>query len=198
MKRYLIATVLVIGLGVTLSAIAQPNRTASAAHSLLASVGAAVSTFDPAAQQSAAAHNSTLNRPRLSKLDNGRVVVAMESSGDIRGDMTLILDTDPAGTVTGGTWALVSSYVEDVSHEHSDAEHAEGGKFINDGTLNGNILSGSVLFSADGSVNSVNGIQLEVKGGSLTFSSVSQGDGLVSGSNLSDQAAATGSLVLNF
>ena len=170
----------------------------SVARRFLKKVTAVAGTLMNPAQQQTTSHNSTLNRPRVSMVENGRIVVAMESSGDIRGDMTLILDTNSDGTVSGGTWALVSSYVEDIgSPPPNGDEDSEGERFVNDGTLSGNILSGSVSFHPDGSVASMSAIQLEVKGGSMTFSNVSQGNGLVS-ADLSDATAATGSLQLNF
>lgn len=204
MKRYLKAFSLIAGLGLLLSAAAEPSRTAEAAHGLFKSVSAAAGALRPAAQATAALRHSTLSRPRVSRLENGRLVVALESSGDVRGDLTLILDTDQDGTVSAGTWSLVSSYVEDVGGAHHDDEpggEAEGGhgeKFVDDGTLSGNVLSGSVSLDTDGSVVAVSAVQLEVKGGSLTFAGVTQGDGLVSGSNLADKDAASGSLALNF
>ena len=152
-----------------------------------------------AALQPSSAHNSTLNRPRVSYQNNGRIVVSMEVQGDIRGDLTFILDTSADGSVRSGVWSLVSSYVESIPAPPGGGADGGGGEiFVANGTLTGKTVSASVSFNADGSVASMSVAQLSVDGGSLTFSNISQGSGFATASNLSDRDVAVGSLQLSF
>jgi hypothetical protein len=158
-------------------------------------------------------HDVVLTAARVSTVDAGRLVITMDASGDLRGLVTLKLDVDAQGSITGGDWALVSSYVEDLNpdgtvatpEEHPEehpgepedpnAPHEEHIRLVDNGTLGGSILGGSLSIGPDGSPN-LSDVQLALTSGTLTFAAVTTGAGTVA-IDLT-QANAQGNLRLTF
>ena len=153
---------------------------------------AAVAAFAPGlvrtlTAQAVEAHDSTLAGARVSTLAGGRTVMSMEVSGDLRGMLTLSLDVAPDGTVTGGDWAVVVSYAEDlnpdgtvateVTHDESES-YPEYIRLVNKGTLGGSVIGG-FLGSGSGGAVSLTNVQLELLSGSLEYSGVTAGWGNV-------------------
>jgi hypothetical protein len=165
----------------------------------------------------------TLTGARVSD-SAGRLVIAMNARGDLRGLVTLTLSVGPDGTITSGDWALVVSHLEDLNpdgtvavvneeepHEHSEepsdgpleehhdessgGEHHEFIRFVNKGTLGGDITGGFVGTGADGALALVN-VQLQLTGATLTFASTSSGTGSID-ADLGSRSAQ-GSLRLTF
>jgi hypothetical protein len=198
MKRFSIGLCLVVLAGLILSAMAQksPITLARSLSEKNIPVLSRLARMGPLAQ-SLTAHNSTLQRARFDDLGGGRIRVSMEATGDTRGDMTLILDYAADGTVTGGTWSQVCSYAEDAGGIDEDGD-SRGVNFVDKGTLSGTIVAGSLNLNSDGSPSAITAIQLTIESGSLTYSAVTGGNGLVNGWNLSDQHASAGSSMLNF
>jgi hypothetical protein len=134
----------------------------------------------------------------------------MEASGDLRGMVTLMLKRDAANNTVTGEWAFVNSYVQDLGegHSHQDGhnhltesnsetgEHGE--RLIDKGTIRGKVTGGGVTLNNDGTLSSLNSIQLNIISGSLTYTNVKQGNGAVNGLNLSNLRASTGTMTLTF
>ena len=133
-------------------------------------------------------HDSTLSYARVSMVTAGQMVVSMDATGDLRGLLTLRLDVLPDGTVAGGDWAIVVTYVEDLNPDGTvvpDGGAPTGGdpeaeyiRVVDDGTLGGSVTGEFVGSGSDGAPALVN-VQLELTTGSLTFDSVAAGTGNV-------------------
>ena len=144
--------------------------------------------------QEPALHESALGSARVSGVSASEVVITLDATGDLRGLLTVKLDLAPDGSIAGGEWALVSSYVEDLNpdgtpvtpeeqhegeepHDH-EAPHQEFVRLVDDGTLGGEVLTGSLTRGPDGAI-TLAGIQLALSSGTLTFASVTVGAGVV-------------------
>lgn len=203
MKRYLMAFALLVVSGVLLSSIARPHRAAADAHGLLANVSAVVRSLAPAAYDPSTppgTYNVTLSRAQVSPTDNHRIIVVMDAAGDLRGALTLGLDRNGEdGAVTGGEWALVVAYTEETQHEpEGDGGEDHSETLVQKGTLKGSIAGGQITLNPDGTIASVDSLQLVLDGGSLTYQGVTHGSGSALGANLHDPSASSGSLNLNF
>jgi len=166
-----------------------------------------IQTSSTAVAHTAVAHNVTLSQAQVWQEAPNRIVLNTRAHGDLPGALTLVIDRNRAdNSITGGEWALVVSYIEDVpggahsnSSGHSDhAEEADGELLIQKGTLKGSITGGAVTLSADGTVTSVNSVQLNVESGTLTFNNVSGGTGMAHETNLQDFSTSSGTLSLKF
>src|SRR5437867_2072969 len=91
--------------------------------------------------------NIDLHQAKVSVVSGSRVVVSMEASGDLRGLLTLTIDRDNNGHLSG-EWALVVRYVQDVDasgnpikpdFDESQGEPQERIQLIDKGTLSGAI-----------------------------------------------------------
>jgi hypothetical protein len=133
----------------------------------------------------------TLDHARVDRLDDGHVVITMEARGDLKGLITLTLEGEGDGSLWKGEWALVVAYIQDLNedgtiadepeeHPHSEEpgehHHGEEGephrervRFVRDGTLSGQVLGASLLFSENGSLTGIEDAQLKVSKGSLKF-----------------------------
>ncbi|MDQ1741497.1 MAG: hypothetical protein QOE53_3149 [Pseudonocardiales bacterium] len=144
------------------------------------------------------AHNVTLRTARVSKTEDGRVVVLMEADNDLKGSLTMTLERDANGTtITGGFWALVLSYTELTPSEGGDGDGASE-RLIQKGTLSGSVTGGSLTLDADGNVAAINSAQLTITQGSVAYEGVNAGGGSAQENDLQDAAKSSGSLVLNF
>jgi len=154
-------------------------------------------------------YTGPLSRARVSNVSPARVVVSADSIGDLPGLLTLTLDVAPDGQVTGGEWALVVTYVEDLdargpqeepAHDHGaeDKPHHEYVRLVEKGTIGGSIAGGVIARAGDGAVTGVNGARLTFESGSLTFDSVRTGGGSASLADLSSVGTSRGRLTLTF
>lgn len=174
-------------------------------------VAAATLSAPLAAQQpTPKSYELSLDNAQVSALPNGKVVVTMEAKGDLRGLLTLTLDT-AGNQITGGEWVLVSRYVEyldedghvltleeEAEHPHSETEpHSERLRFVDKGSVSGAVVSGQLAKDANGATTGVDSVGLSLDAGSLTFAGAS-GTGSGSATSLQDVAASSGSLVLTF
>jgi hypothetical protein len=153
-------------------------------------------------------YTGTLEEPRMTTEESGRVVVSMESKGDLRGMITFELEPDGAGGALKGKWALVVAYVQDLNpdgtaapqvepHPHvaepaggDHQEHHEYVRFVREGTVFGDVISATLRGDGTG----IDVAQLIVSNGSIKFASAT-GAGLVT---LSTTDAATTTITLNF
>jgi len=154
-------------------------------------------------------YNVTLSHPETNTDPNGRVVVTMMAKGDLRGVVTLALERNAVGTVTGGEWALMVSYTEVIpvnpnAPPHAHGEESGGGEphsgeaLVQKGAIKGTIASGSLTLNADGSLASLNDLVLTITGGTLQYHAATSGTGVVSAGALSNRDTATGAVSLIF
>lgn len=139
--------------------------------------------------------NNTLSNAVVSQHQDGDTVIVMSAKGELPGTLTLKLQRDAAGTtVTGGEWAFLVSYSEEVHNE--DGTHSES--LIQRGTVKGTISDGQVTLDANGSISAVNSVQLVLNGGTLSFHKATAGNGAGQATNILDNATSTGTLNLTF
>ena len=154
-------------------------------------------------------YNLTLAHPETSTDADGRLVVTMMAKGDLGGVVTLALQRNAAGTVTGGEWALMVSYTEVIPvdpnappHTHGEeggsSEPHAGEALVQKGALKGTIAGGSLTLNPDGSVASLNDLVLSITGGTMQYEATTSGSGIVSAGQLSNRDAATGAVSLIF
>jgi hypothetical protein len=210
MKRLAFALILASLSGLLWSTLAQTSQAAltrQLSFGQLPFLTGLVRTAPIQTSATAATHHITLRNAQVSQEPPNRIVLNTRAGGDLPGALTLVIDRNSAdNSITGGEWALVVSYIEDVpggahsnSSGHSDhAEEADGELLIQKGTLKGSITGGAVTLNADGMVTSVNSVQLNVESGTLTFNNVSGGTGMAHETNLQDFSTSSGTLSLKF
>lgn len=143
----------------------------------------------------------TLTSPQVSVVDATRTVVTFEASGDIRGMVTLNLVNGSGGALTGD-WSLVSRYVQDTAgggderpraadRNGNEPDHNEFIGFVERGTVRGTVVGGTLGFDADGKLDSLDALALQIAGGFVEFEGAT-GSGDASASNLQDAASGSG------
>ena len=144
-----------------------------------------------------------LSGPRVSVVDAARTVVTFEAKGDIRGLLTLTLIGGGKAPLTG-EWALVSRYVYDMTTGNADLgptgedagyAHEEKLAVAERGTIHGAVAGGSLGFDAQGQLNRIDGLRLQVAGGNFDFAGAT-GNASLSASGLQDTSYGTGTVVL--
>lgn len=139
--------------------------------------------------------NNSLSSARISEHQDGDLVVVMSAAGELPGTLTLKLHRDADGvTVTGGEWAFLVSYTEDIENE--DGTHGEA--LVQRGTIKGTVSGGQLTLGEGGIVNSVNAVQMVVNGGTLTFQEAQTGTGSGQITNLQNPELSSGNLTLTF
>lgn len=156
-----------------------------------------------AAQQSPTSYSDNLGLASQSHDEQGRLVITMQTNGDLPGVLTLVVSTNPDGTIRGGEWALNVSYTAPLNPgaapvpDSPDPDAAAGEQLIQRGVITGTIDGGSVSFNGD-SVTAVTGLLLSVGSGSLQFASVNAGSGQVDATSVADWTNSTGTASLYF
>ena len=144
----------------------------------------------------------TLTSPQVSAVDAARTVVTFEASGDIRGLFTLNLVSGPGGAPLTGDWSLVSRYVQDTAgggderpraadRNGDEPDHDEFIAFVERGTIRGAVAGGTLGFDADGRLDSLDALTLQIAGGFVEFEGAT-GSGDASASNLQDAVSGSG------
>lgn len=175
---------------------------------LAASLSVWVSSLAVAGQTAPQSYRMSLSNAQTSELPDGKLVVTMEATGDLKGLLTLTMNS--SGTqVSGGEWAFVVRYVEyldadgkvipeDAPEVHSESEpHSERPRFVDRGTLAGSVRGGSLAIDDAGHVTGVGSLSIALESGSLTFRGAS-GTGASEASNIRDVLASSGLLTLVF
>ena len=169
-------------------------------------LAAAPANHDPV-HAAATSQVVALSGPRVSVVDAAKTVVTFEAKGDIRGLLTLILvrgAAEQGKAPLAGEWSLVSRYAYDTITGNADlgptAEdagyaQAEGFAIAERGTVHGAVAGGSLRFDADGRLDSIAGLKLQVAGGNFDFAGAS-GSGSVSASSLQDVNYGAGTFAL--
>jgi hypothetical protein len=153
----------------------------------------------PAASSPSGDYNVGLSAATVSADEHDRLIVVMDAKGDLPGALTLRLERDASGsTVTGGEWALVVAYTEEIQLSPGEGDGDAGESLVQKGTLKGTISGGQITLNADGSPASVNSLQLAVSGGSMSYDAVTDGSGSAHEENLQDASASSGALTLSF
>jgi hypothetical protein len=165
----------------------------------------------PPSSARAASTDVALSGGRVSMLEKGRIVASFEASGDARGLVTVTIDRDGKGGLSG-EWVLVSRYVRDLNADGQvddrmaseraalpGAElhglHREYIDIFEGGSLRGSIVGGALAFDAtDGALVGIESLQLVVDGGNLSFLGA-KGTASLTASSLRDQNG-TGALRL--
>jgi hypothetical protein len=156
-----------------------------------------------AQQQSPASYNDNLGLASQGHDDQGRLVITMQANGDLPGVLTLVVSTNPDGTIRSGEWALNVSFTAPLNPDavpvpdSPDPDAAAGEQLIQRGVITGSIEGGSVSLNGD-SVTAVTGLLLSVGSGSLQFASVSAGSGQVDATSVGDWTNSTGIASLSF
>jgi hypothetical protein len=142
-----------------------------------------------------------LSGPQVSAVDATRTVVTFEAKGDIRGMLTLTLvrgSAERGAAPLTGEWALVSRYVRDMVTGNDDlpaGDHQERLAFVERGTIHGAVAGGTLVFDANGQLDSIESLRVRIAGGNLEFAGAS-GSGSASASNLQDVNNGSGTLAL--
>ena len=160
--------------------------------------------------QASGGHQVTLSRARVSMLEKGRIVASFDAGGDIKGLLTVTIDRDAQGALTG-EWVLVSRYLQDVTPEGEPDDlaqderaalpgwelhglHREYITIRERGTLRGSITGGALDFDVDGTLRGIESLQLAIKGGSIEFAEAA-GSGSLAAANVRPESG-TGTLRL--
>lgn len=152
----------------------------------------------PRALHPAAIYNINLSRAQVSPTDNNQIIITMDAQGDLPGALTLKLERNGSSSaVVGGEWALVVAYTEELSGPPSE-DGDSGESLVQKGTLKGTISGGNITLNPDGSIASIDSMQLVVNGGSLTYDTVTDGSGSVQASGLQEVLTSSGSFALSF
>jgi len=204
-KRLTVMAASILAVAMLGSALAQPinspvvSKVSRGMSSALSAVARTALTA-----QAIQTYNSSLSHAQVTQAANNRIILTKDVKGALPGSITMQIDADPSnGAIVGGSWALVVSFIQDIdSHGEEHGEEADGAhggeQLIEKGTLKGTITGGTVTKDANGAVVSVNSMQLNIDGGSLTFSGVASGNGIASATDLNDVSASGGSLTLTF
>jgi hypothetical protein len=157
---------------------------------------------NPAAASDAKAGTEVaLSGSRVSMMEKDRIVASFDATGDIRGMVTVWIDRDAKGALTG-EWFLVSRYVQDLNAngEVDDAlaieraalpgaelhrMHHEYIGIHEGGTLRGTITGGALSLDVDGVLRGIDALQLAIDGGNIEFTGA-KGTAQLSASNLRD------------
>jgi hypothetical protein len=105
-----------------------------------------------------------------------------------------------------GDWSLVSRYVQDTAgggderprasdRKGDQTDHNEFIGFVERGTIRGAVVGGTLGFDADGKLDSVDALALQIAGGFVEFAGAT-GSGDATASNLQDMASGSGTLNL--
>jgi hypothetical protein len=169
-------------------------------------VAAGFGGYRIARAQTQATYNLTFSHAEESIDAAGATVITVMARGDLQGVMTLKLERGEDGSVTGGEWALAVSYTETpvipppndnpITPPAGDNDPPEN--LVQKGVLKGQITGGAVALNEDGGVVALNGVQLELTGGTLAYGSVLQGGGYINGTTLTDRDTSSGSVSLIF
>jgi hypothetical protein len=136
---------------------------------------------------------SELTGIRPDVLPDGRIVISMDASGDLKGRLTMTLAEGEQGVT--GTWVFVATYNEDlradgtpireddhVAHDHDDPttpeSHREYSRVRRDGVIVGTATSVTLQRTADGQLVGVDRAEFVTTGGTLTFKTI-KGSGRV-------------------
>lgn len=169
-------------------------------------VAAGVGGFRSARAQTQTTYNLTFSHAEQSIDAAGATVITVMAQGGLQGVMTLKLERGEDGSVTGGEWALAVSYTEtpvipppnDSPVTPTDGDNDPPENLVQKGVLKGRITGGTVALNGDGGVVVLNGVQLELTGGTLAYDGVLQGGGYINGTALSDRDTSSGSVSLIF
>ena len=153
-------------------------------------------------------YNLTLRAEQVSRGEDGRLVITAATSDPIKGALTLtITGADASGAITNGEWALVNTFVETVygaghsaddGHDEEYPGHEIGVRMIQRGTLAGALTGGAIAVDANGAITALNGIQLSISKGSLTYASVTSGTATLTLSGPADPATSSGTAAFIF
>ncbi|MFN2500163.1 MAG: hypothetical protein ABR557_13865 [Pyrinomonadaceae bacterium] len=194
-RNLLRALALIAVVGVLWSALASASQTTSSRAFSLKSAASLVRSVFASTASSVSSHNLTLSKARVSTLADNRKVIVMVTGGDLPGVLTLAVEVNSDGTISGGEWALVSTEADQANGSDTDPGDA---MVMQKGVLKGLVSGGTVSLDADGTLVAVNTVQLAVNGGTLVFDGIASGDGIANGANLDDSDASSGSMTLNF
>jgi len=150
---------------------------------LLCGSAALLLALAPATPVHAAAQVVRLTSARVSVVDANRTVVTFETAGDIRGMLTVSLNTGQDKLT--GEWALVSRYVIDLNTGDSlkpavegEGEPEEAPAFVERGTLQGDVMGGQLVRDANGQLTAIRGLKVLVRNASQEFAGASGGGSL--------------------
>jgi hypothetical protein len=164
----------------------------------------------PTSARAAGATEVALSGARVSMLEKGRIVASFDASGGVRGMMTVWINRDEKGALTGD-WYLVNRYVRDLNADGQvddrmaaeraalpgnelHALHREYIDIYEGGTVHGTIAGGALAFDVDGALVGIESLQLVIADGNIDFNGA-KGTASLTASNLRDESG-TGTLRL--
>jgi hypothetical protein len=149
-------------------------------------VAVVLGTSVVSAQQPATpvSHSAELRSPRVDVLEDGKVVISIDSTGDLQGLVTLTLQKTETGLYSG-EWALMVSRVDNTDpatgieppagHEHRgevlphpDQPHKDFARLEQRGALAGSVKDAMIVLDADGKLGDINA-PLTIAQGTLEF-----------------------------
>lgn len=155
-----------------------------------------------AAADAKAGTEVALSGSRVSMLEKDRIVASFDAGGDVRGMLTVTIDRDAKGTLTG-EWVLVNRFVRELNAQGQPDDsfareraalpgtelhrlHREYIDIYEGGTLRGSITGGTLSFDVDGVLVGIDSLQLAVIDGNLGFEG-RKGNASLAASNLRDE-----------
>ncbi len=153
--------------------------------------------------QALTTYNVTLSHPEATTDSAGRVVVTLMAAGDLTGVVTVALERNAAGTVTGGEWAMNVSYVETVPVDPAtpvdpNGDNDGGERLVQKGTIKGAVAGGTVTLNADGTLARLNDVVLSLTSGTLQYQATTTGSGVLGATNLGNRDASSGAVSFIF
>jgi hypothetical protein len=137
--------------------------------------------------QTARTYRGSCTGTAARSLAGGRTTFVGQVADALPGYLTLTVDFDPGGSVSGGHWTLT------VTGRKDDGSASEEGRL--EGTLSG----GSVTLGEDGKVSSLDALRLTIKSGRGTYAGIVSGEGAFKASPVSGKTAPFGgALTLTF
>jgi hypothetical protein len=153
--------------------------------------------LQPLRAQSTTTHTLTLSNATEIIDAQNRLVIVATVQGDIPGILTLAVIVGPDGVVRGGEWALTVSYIQ-FGPPDTDGDGDASESLVQRGVIKGSVSVGSSFLAANGLASELSGIILNVTGATLEFVGKNSGTGTVTGRNMNQQAASSGTLTITF
>ena len=125
---------------------------------------------------------------------NGRKIFVAHLSGELPGILTMVLNVEPGGAVTGGEWALNVSYqVFGRPNPAGDGDASE--RLVQLGHFKGTVVSGTAAVLPNRITTSAS-VQLMITGATVNFAGITSGSGSFIGADLNVSSISSGTFTL--
>jgi hypothetical protein len=164
------------------------SKIATGVGAALVCASAIIVSYSPALHaQSTSNHASWMSPADIVNLRSGHTTFTVRVEGDLSGRLTLIVQPDGDGGLTG-TWALVDSHIED----------GVGGSetLVQRGTIKGTLNGGFATYGPGGRIIGFRDLRLQITGGTLAYAGITSGSGYAQGINLETRRRSSGGALL--